>query len=105
MPSKLIIADCVDPSTSNAAQIQQTVLRLDREHSASYELAGNRLSRNDYNDLPLPCTVIPPMAAFPRAGYTRLDWDWDGVLSDPDHFFLGDEHVTLDKMEEAAEHS
>lgn len=95
----MICADDVDPSTPNAAQIQQLKFRLEREHLAPYELPGNRIARGGYDDLPLPWTVDPPVEGFPPPGFTRLDWDRDGVLSDPDHFFLGDRHVTIDQMQ------
>ena len=85
----------VDPSTPNAALVQDAIFRLEREHLLQYELPGNRLSREGYQNLPLPWTVDPPITEFPPAGFSRVDWDRDGRLSNPDHFFLGDKHLTL----------
>ena len=53
------------------------------------------MCREGYANLPLPWNVEPPVEGFSEAGFTRLDWDRDGHLSDPDHFFLGDRHITL----------
>lgn len=72
---------------------------LERENLAPYELPGNRLARDSYDHLLLPWNCIPPIDGFPESGLTRLEWDRDGKLSDPDHFFLGDQVVTIEKME------
>ena len=84
-----------DPSTPNASHVQDVMFRLEREQLAPFELPGNRLTRDGYDNLPLPWNVNPPIKAFPKKGFTRLDWDRDGKLSDPDHFFLGDDRVTV----------
>lgn len=34
-----------------------------------------------------------------ESGFTRLEWDRYGKLSDPVHFFLGDEVVTIERMQ------
>lgn len=92
--------DVVDPDTPNAARVQETMLRLEREHLAPYELPGNRLTREGYANLLLPWTCDPAVEGFSQAGFTRLEWDRDGHLSDPDHFFLGDRRMTLTQAEQ-----
>ena len=89
----------VDPSVPNHAQIQEEMFRLEREELAPYELPGNRLCRDSYDNLPLPWDVDPPIKAFRQARFTKLEWDRDGHLSQPDHFFLGDEHVDLRRLQ------
>lgn len=92
--------DRADPSTPNAANVQKAMDRLWREHIAPYELAGNRLSRESYDQLLLPWNCSPPVDGFLESGFTRIEWDRDGKLSGPDHFFTGDKVVTIERMEE-----
>ncbi|CAD6573198.1 MAG: hypothetical protein ASARMPRED_005930 [Alectoria sarmentosa] len=87
------------PATPNAAKVQEAIIRLNRENIAPYELPGNRLSRDSYDHLLLPWNCNPPVDGFLESGFTRLEWDRDGKLSDPDHFFLGDQVVTIDMMQ------
>lgn len=76
------------------------MLRLGRENIAPYELPGNRVARDSYDDLLLPWNCNPPVDGFLESGFTRLEWDRDGKLSNPEHFFLGDEIVTIERMKE-----
>ncbi|CAD6572751.1 MAG: hypothetical protein ASARMPREDX12_005429 [Alectoria sarmentosa] len=87
------------PATPNAAKVQEAIIRLNRENIAPYELPGNRLSRDSYDHLLLPWNCNPPVDGFLESEFTRLEWDRDGKLSDPDHFFLGDQVVTIDMMQ------
>ena len=73
--------------------------RLKRDNIDSYELPGNQLARDSYDHLLLPWNCSPPISGFSESGYTRLGWDRDGKLSDSEHFFLGDETVTLEDVE------
>ncbi len=73
--------------------------RLLQENLVPYELPGNRLSRHSYDHLLLPWNCSPPVDGFLESGFTRLEWDRDGKLSNPDHFFLGDEVVTIEKLQ------
>lgn len=75
------------------------MFRLERGNLAPYELPGNRLSRDSYDHLLLPWSCNPPVDGFLESGFTRLEWDRDGKLSDPVHFFLGDEVVTIERMQ------
>lgn len=92
-----------DPSTPNAAKVQRILFRLERELLASYELPGNRLSRDMYDNLLLPWDVSPSLEeAFPRALFVRHEWDREGVLSatGPDaDFFGGGSYHALDDLE------
>ena len=75
------------------------MLRLEREILAPYELPGNRLARESYDHLLLPWNCSPPIDGFQESGFERLEWDRDGRLSDPEHFFLGDNVFTLERMQ------
>ena len=88
-----------DPSTPNAPDVKATFFRLEREYLDPYEAQGNRIARNCYDDLTLPWHVTPPTEGFSPAGFTRLVWDRDGQISVGDHFFLGDQHVTLTQLQ------
>lgn len=76
------------------------MFRLERENLAPYELPGNRLSRDSYDHLLLPWDCSPPVDSFLESGFTRLEWDRDGKLSNSEHFFLGDQAVTIERMQE-----
>jgi hypothetical protein len=72
-------------------------LRFERETLAPYELPGNRLSMEMYDNLPLPWSVLPPVEAFPQSDYVKHDYDREGVLSDGVDFFGGGSFTTLDE--------
>ena len=91
----------LDPSTSNAAEVMKVLLRLERETLAPYELPGNRISMNMYDELPLPWTVFPPIMAFPESQYVKHDYDREGILSNGESFFNGSEVSTLDEIEKS----
>lgn len=86
-----------DPSTPNYQKVQEVLLRFERETLAPYELPGNRLSMEMYDNLPLPWNVSPPVRAFPQSKYVKHDYDREGVLSDGVDFFGGGSFTTLDK--------
>lgn len=73
---------------------------LRRDILAPYELPGNRLTRDLYDHLLLPWNCSPPIDGFSEIGFTRLEWDRDGKLSDAEHFFLGDQIITIERMQE-----
>ena len=75
------------------------MLRLERETLAPYELPGNRLSMNMYDDLSLPWDVSPPVADFPKSKYVKRECDREGVLSNGKTFFGGGEERTLEEVE------
>ena len=75
------------------------MLRLEREHLSPYELPGNQLSREGYENLPLPWTVNPPVHGFSPDNFKKLEWDRDGHLSNPPHFFLGEMRMTLKQVQ------
>ena len=91
----------LDPSTPHAAEVQKIKFRLEREELAPYELPGNRIAQEGYANLLLPWNVNPPVQGFSQAGFIRKEWDKDGQLSDGEHFFLGDNHMTLTKIQKA----
>ena len=52
-----------------------------------------------YDNLLLPWDCSPPIDGLLESGFTRLEWDRDGKLSDSGHFFLGDRTITIEKMQ------
>jgi trans-aconitate 3-methyltransferase len=62
-------------------------------------LPPNRISREMYDALPLPWTVVPPVPEFPESGFVRREWDRDGVLTDGKDFLGGGQQQTLDELE------
>ena len=94
----LLHSDPADPSTPNAAKVQEVISHLKRENLGPYELPGNRLARESYDNLLLPWNCNPPVGDFLESGFKRLEWDRDGKLSDPEHFFLGDQTLTIETI-------
>lgn len=64
------------------------------------ELPSNRISRNLYDELPLPWTVDLPLLSFSESGFTSFEWDRDGILTDGMDFLNGDD-VTIDDLEKS----
>ena len=91
--------DCTDPATPNAAHVKETFFRLEHEYLDPYESEGNRIARSGYDLLTLPWDVDPPIEGFAKDGFTRLVWDRDGNISYGNHFFLGDQHITLAQLQ------
>ena len=87
----------VDPSTPNYEKVQEVLLRFERETLAPYELPGNRLSMEMYDNLPLPWNVSPLVKDFPQSEYVKHDYDREGVLSNGVDFFGGGDFTTLDE--------
>jgi hypothetical protein len=75
----------------------EVLLRFERETLAPYEMPGNRLSRDMYDNLPLPWNVSPPLQEFPLSGHVKYDYDREGVLSNGVDFFNEGEVETLDE--------
>ncbi|KAI9650309.1 hypothetical protein NHQ30_000322 [Ciborinia camelliae] len=93
------------PSHPNHAALLRIFLHFEREVLAPYELLPNRLSRSMYDDLPLPWNIPHPIpsAILPESQFVKLDYDRDGVLSDPksNDFFGGGREVSLKQAESA----
>ena len=87
----------VDPSTPNYQEVQKILLRFERETLAPYELPGNRISMEMYDNLPLPWNMNPPVKDFPQSDYIKHDYDREGVLSNGVDFFGGGSFTTLDE--------
>ncbi|KAK6615665.1 methyltransferase type 11 domain-containing protein [Botrytis cinerea] len=70
-------------------------------------LLPNRLSRDMYDNLPLPWNIPHPIpsSVLPESQFLKLDYDRDGILSDPesDDFFFGGREVTLKQAEKSLE--
>jgi hypothetical protein len=52
-----------------------------------------------YDNLTMPWEVEPSVTAFPREGFTRYEWNRNGILKDGEaDFFGGSTEVTLDEL-------
>ena len=89
----------LDPCTPNAAEVQRILFHLEREVLSPFELPHNRLSRDMYDNLPLPWNVTPPVTAFLPSDFVRYEWDRDGILSNGNEFFDQTEEGSLDDLE------
>jgi hypothetical protein len=69
---------------------------LEDEILAPYELRPNRLSRDMYDELPLPWTVPHPVASLPREQFVRREWDRGGKLSNGETCFGGGRVTPID---------
>ena len=88
-----------DPRTPNAAEVQRILFHLEREVLSPFELPPNRLSRDMYDNLPLPWDVTPPVTAFSPSCFVRQEWDRDGILSNGKEFFGQSQEGSLDELE------
>ncbi|KAF7892988.1 uncharacterized protein EAF02_000526 [Botrytis sinoallii] len=95
------------PSVPNRSELLRIFLNLERNILAPYELLPNRLSRDMYDNLPLPWNIPHPIPSsiLPQSQFLKLDYDRDGILSNPesDDFFFGGREVTLKQAEKSLE--
>ncbi|KAJ6006425.1 S-adenosyl-L-methionine-dependent methyltransferase [Penicillium sp. IBT 35674x] len=91
------------PSTPNAEQVQKALFYLERVILAPYELPENRLSRDYYDNLPLPWTIGDDVVekAFSKAAFVRMEWDRDGILTDGENFFDGSDEMTVNEISDS----
>jgi hypothetical protein len=75
----------------------EVLFRFERDTLAPYEMPGNRISRDMYDNLPLPWNVSPPVKDFPQLEYVKHDYDREGILSNGVDFFNGGSVETLDE--------
>ncbi|KAM0186619.1 hypothetical protein ACHAPC_004403 [Botrytis cinerea] len=107
-PTKLLKASYYPhPSVPNRTKLLEIFLNFERNILAPYELLPNRLSRDMYDNLPLPWNIPHPIpsSVLPESQFLKLDYDRDGILSDPesDDFFFGGREVTLKQAEKSLE--
>ncbi|OGM42410.1 hypothetical protein ABOM_008361 [Aspergillus bombycis] len=88
------------PSTPNATAVQNALYRLEREILKPFELPGNKLSADLYDDLLLPWLLSSPVPSFRKADFIRLEWGRDGILSEEDDFLIGKD-TTLHELEKS----
>ncbi|KAF7928502.1 uncharacterized protein EAE98_005558 [Botrytis deweyae] len=95
------------PSVPNRSELLRIFLNFERNILAPYELLPNRLSRDMYDNLPLPWNIPHPIPSsiLPQSHFLKLDYDRDGILSNPesDDFFFGGREVTLKQAEKSLE--
>jgi hypothetical protein len=75
----------------------EVLFRFERDTLAPYEMPGNRISRDMYDNLPLPWDVSPPVKDFSQLEYVKHDYDREGILSNGVDFFNGGSVETLDE--------
>lgn len=94
-------ASCLDPSTPNAAIVNQIMADLETEILSPFELPPNAISRNLYDDLELPWSAeTSSPETFPQSHFIRMTWDRDGELSDGKDFLGGSNTVSLELLQE-----
>ncbi|EOO00131.1 putative methyltransferase domain-containing protein [Phaeoacremonium minimum UCRPA7] len=91
----------VHPSVPNAADIQVAVDKMFFDHLEAYTVAGNRIGRDLYANLPLPWTINKPVPEFDESTFFRKEWNKGGDLPEGEEFFMGDRTVDLDQLEKA----
>lgn len=74
---------CPDPSDPKHKELQAILSHLEDEILGPYEQSGNRLSREGYENLPLPWSLTPTNSDFVNSSFERVEWDKDGVPSGP----------------------
>jgi len=86
---RLFPLTAADPDQPNAEKVKEIMLHFERVVIGQYELLGNRLSRDMYDNLPLPWEVSPPVHEFSKSDYIKNDYDRDGILTNGKTFFSG----------------
>ena len=81
-------------------EVQKVLFDFERDVLASFELPGNRISRDCYDKLPLPWDTGDDAIenSFPKSKFVRMEWDRDGVLTDGVNFFGGSDEVSLGEL-------
>lgn len=81
-------------------EVQRVLFDFERDVLAPFELSGNRISRDCYDELPLPWDFDDDAiaSAFPKSKFVRMEWDRDGVLTDGVDFFGGTDEVSLSEL-------
>lgn len=65
------------PSMPNAAAIQAVFDEIEERELKPFFQPGNILAKNLYIDLPLPWTLVPPVANFDETKFFRKEWSPD----------------------------
>ena len=84
----------------NANKLKEIMLNFEHNVLRPYEIPGNRLARDMYDKLTLPWQVPSPVSSFPESSFVRHDFDRNGVLSNGEDFFGGDQPMKLTQIEE-----
>ncbi|KAK0611693.1 S-adenosyl-L-methionine-dependent methyltransferase [Immersiella caudata] len=77
---------CISPTTANHERVQAAIDNFD-VLLEDYIVAGNRISRSEYVDLPLPWTVEPPVSEFDRDSFVRKEWGQREGLEPGEEFY------------------
>lgn len=81
------------PDMPNAEKIQAAMYQWEEENLKPHMEAGSLLTRNRYQDLPLPWTLAEPVNEFEESSFFRREWK----LGEP--FYQPEGEVDLDMFE------
>ncbi|KKY21602.1 putative methyltransferase domain-containing protein [Phaeomoniella chlamydospora] len=89
-----------DPSTPNAAEVQEILHDLEYNILGPYVVPGNKISQSMYENLKLPWQVDPPVNALQIESFRRIEWNKGGQCEDGKDFLVGN-RLRIDQYEKA----
>ena len=93
---------CHPIATPHADQVQKAMFHFEEDILGPYELPGNRISRDMYDDLPLPwdTTEFQTASRWSKGGFVRKEWNRGGRLEPgQEDFFQGTKKTSLGELE------
>lgn len=88
--------------TPNVEAVQAIFTDLERHRLAPFEVKGNRLTREMYENLEMPWQAQPPVEAFPEALSERRIWNREGKLEPGASDYFGGSHtVSLAQLQKS----
>jgi SAM-dependent methyltransferase len=89
---------CQPHTTPNAEKVQAILVDLERRILRPFELPGNRLSMDGYENLPLPWEGDAPVLAFEESSFVRKEWNLDGKVERGQRFLALQPRHSLDDL-------
>lgn len=65
----------VDPESQHPVELTNLIRNFRHVVLGPYELPGNRLAGDLYDNLPHPWDVVPPVPSFPKEQFRKYDFD------------------------------
>jgi trans-aconitate 3-methyltransferase len=87
---------CHRHTTPNPEKVQAVLFDLERNILSPYELPGNRLSMDGYDDLPLPWDEGVP--GFDEFTFVRREWNKGGKVEKGKTFLVAEPRRSLDEL-------
>jgi trans-aconitate 3-methyltransferase len=87
---------CNPHTTPNSTKVQAILFDLERNILAPFELLGNRLSMDGYDDLPLPWDEGVP--SFDEATFVRREWNKGGKVEKGETFLGAEPRRSLNEL-------